>query len=134
MPGALEWNTGEGQTAHPRATSDCEHTFNHTRARALFANVVKCLSRPHRSLSLSEDSLPLPLLLLGPSLPCPDSLPDKRVREREEGRKEHHISQSQRCIGDIGTWQPSISHKHLPARPVPSAPQSPPPLHVLISD
>lgn len=38
--GAVEWNTGEG---HPRPTPDA-HTpaDNHTRARALFTNVVKC--------------------------------------------------------------------------------------------
>lgn len=50
--------------------------------------------------------------------PSPNSTPDER--EIEEERKEDHISQSQRCIGDIGTWQPAISHKHLPGLPVPS--------------
>lgn len=38
----------------------------------------------------------------------------------ERWRREDHISQSQRCIGDIGMWWPAISHEHLPARPVPS--------------
>lgn len=50
-----------------------------------------------------------------PISPSPNSLPDKREIEKE--RKKDHISQSQRCIGDIGTWQPAISHKHLPAWP-----------------
>lgn len=54
-------------------------------------------------------------------LPPASQLAARQEREIEEGRKEHHVSQSQRCIGDIGTWQPAISHKCLPARPLPSA-------------
>lgn len=60
-----------------------------------------------------------------PSSPARPLPPASQLTGRQEGaieeeRKEHHISQSQRRIGDIGTWQPAISHKCLPARPVPS--------------
>ena len=58
----------------------------------------------------SSPARPLPLVL---------RLTARQDRDGEE-RKEDHISQSQRCISDIGNLQPAISHKHLPARLEPS--------------
>lgn len=119
MLGALEWNTGEGQTAHPRTTSDYKHkrTFKHTHARALFANAFKCFHVregvcPCKGMCYSSlFYCPPPT----PTHPSPNLLSDKR---EIDDRKWDHISQSQRCIGAIGIWQPAISHKHLPAGPV----------------
>lgn len=116
-----EGNTGEGQPAHSRTTSDDEHRHAFgTHARELFANAVKCF--PVREGVCPCKGMCRPSLLSSPRSP----VSQHAVRqERNKGEREDHISQSQLCAGDLRTWPPAISHEHLPSVSSPNTISSP---------
>lgn len=109
-----EGNTGEGQTAHSRTTSADKHgpAFS-THARELCANAVKRFPVRERVCPCKGTCYSSPILLLPPpTRPSPSTLSDRRGNK---GWREDHISRSQLRAGDLRTWQPAISHEHLPS-------------------